>query len=76
VPSPKPKKVEVLKSGFQFTRKEQAPQSMYDAQMKHFVHCVESGQTPIPGGREGLVNMQIVDAAYESSRTGTVVNIR
>ena len=76
VPSPKAKKLEVLKSGFKYPRNEQAPHSMYDAQMKHFVHCVESGQTPVPGGREGLVNMKIVDAAYESSRTGTVVEVR
>lgn len=27
----------------------------------------------LPGGAEGLVNMRIVDAAYQSARTGRVV---
>jgi predicted dehydrogenase len=76
VPNPEAQKVDVVKSGFKFPRKEQAPQGMYDAQMKHFVHCVETRETPIPGGREGVVNMKIVDAAYQSSRTGRVVEIR
>jgi predicted dehydrogenase len=76
VPNLKTKKVEVVNSGFEFPRKEQAPQSMYDAQMKHFVHCIETREKPIAGGREGVVNMKIVDAAYESSRTGTVVEIK
>ena len=42
------------------------PQSMYDAQMAYFIECIQTGQKPVPGGAEGLVNMQVVDAAYES----------
>jgi predicted dehydrogenase len=49
---------------------------LYDDQLKYFVECIEKKQTPIPGGLEGLINMKIVDAAYESSRTGKVVNIK
>jgi predicted dehydrogenase len=48
---------------------------MYDNQVAYFVSCLRSGQTPVPGGLEGWVNMQVVDAAYESARTGQVVRI-
>jgi predicted dehydrogenase len=69
-------KVDVIDSGFEFPREEQCPQTLYDAQLKYFVECVEKDQKLIPGGLEGLVNMKVVDAAYESSRTGKVVNIK
>jgi predicted dehydrogenase len=69
-------KVEVIKSGFKFPRKEHCPQSMYDAQMKHFMHCIKTGTTPVPGAAEGLINMKIVEAAYRSSRTGKTVFIK
>jgi predicted dehydrogenase len=39
------------------------------------VECIEKKQTPVPGGTEGLMNMKVVDAAYESSKTGKVVNL-
>lgn len=61
--------------GFPHPREEHCSQSMYDAQMAYFVDCIKAGRTPIPGGAEGLINMKIVDAAYESARTGQVVKI-
>jgi len=75
LPNAKTQKVDVLKSGFKFPRREHCPQSMYDAQMAHFVDCIRKNKTPVPGGAEGLVNMKVVDAAYESSKTGKVVKI-
>lgn len=51
-------------------------QRMYTDQLKYFVECVERNQTPVPGGLEGWTNMKVVDAAYESSRTGRVVEIQ
>ena len=76
VPNVQAQKVNVIKSGFKFPRKDHCPQSMYDAQMMHFVECVRTGTTPVPGAAEGLVNMKIVDAAYKSSRTGKVIEIK
>jgi len=67
--------VETVKSGFKFPRKEHCPQSMYDAQMAHFIQAITEKTVPIPGGEEGLVNMKVVDAAYRSGRTGKVVDI-
>ena len=76
LPYAKEEKVEVIDSGFAFPRAEHCPQSMYDAQMAYFIECVQTGKRPVPGGAEGLVNMQVVDAAYESARTGKVVKIQ
>lgn len=76
LPNIKKKKVELIKSGFKFPRKEHCPQTMYDAQMAYFLNCVRTGATPVPGGMEGLMNMKVVDAAYKSSKTEKVVTIK
>ena len=62
--------------GFPFPRQQHCPQAMYDAQMAHFVECIESGRVPVLGGVEGLTNMRILDAAYESARTDEVVELQ
>ncbi len=76
LPNVKTQKVELIKSGFKFPRKEHCPQTMYDAQMAYFLNCVRTRATPVPGGLEGLMNMKVVDAAYRSSKTGKVVKIK
>ena len=75
LPNRQEQKIDVIESGFEFPRKEHCPQSLYDDQLKYFVECIEKKQTPVPGGLEGWMNMKVVDAAYESSRTRKVVNI-
>lgn len=75
IPDAEEEKVNVVDSGYAFPRQEHCPQSMYDAQMRYFIECIREKKTPVPGALEGLVNMKVVDAAYESSRTGKVVNI-
>jgi predicted dehydrogenase len=44
--------------------------------LRYLAQCVENNQTPIPGGLEGWTNMKVVDAAYESSRTGKVIEVK
>ncbi len=75
LPNRQGQKVDVIDSGFEFPRQDHCPQSLYDTQLKYFVECIEKNQMPSPGGLEGLMNMKVVDAAYESSRTGKVVEI-
>ena len=75
LPDVKEMKIEVTDPGFPFPSKDHAPQAMYDAQMACFAESIRSGQTPVPGSREGLVNMKIVDAAYKSAQTGKVVEL-
>lgn len=72
----KEERIEVIESGFEFPRKEHCPQSMYDAQMAYFIECIGKRKTPSPGGMEGLINMKVVDAAYQSSKAGKVVKIK
>ncbi|HDQ74054.1 MAG TPA: Gfo/Idh/MocA family oxidoreductase [Chloroflexi bacterium] len=62
-----------IESGFSLRREPHTPQRLYDTQMAYFLDCVRSGQTPKPGGWEGWVNMRVVDAAYESARTGQMI---
>ena len=62
-----------IEPGFPPERDQHCAQSMYDAQMAYFVDCIDNDRTPVPGGMEGWTNVKIVDAAYESARTGEVV---
>jgi predicted dehydrogenase len=48
---------------------------MYATQMAAFVATIRHGRSPSPGVVEGLVNMQLIDAAYLSARTGEVVRL-
>jgi predicted dehydrogenase len=66
---------EHVDSGFPAQEQYGAPQAMYTAQLAHFVDCLRTGQAPEAGAEVGLVNMQIVDAAYASARTGQVVSL-
>ena len=59
--------------GFTYPRVEQFQQSLYNDQMAYFIHCIRDHITPYPGAVEGWTNMKVVDAAYESARTGSVV---
>ena len=54
-------------------REEHCDQVMYSRQMAHFIDCVRTRTQPIPGPTEGQVVLEIVDAAYESARTGEAV---
>lgn len=68
-------KIDRIESGFPETRDPHCPQIMYDKQLDYFVTCIRADKTPIPGGIEGQINMKIVDAAYESSRTGKAIEL-
>src|SRR5918994_1391083 len=73
IPDPEEGRMDIIESGFGFPREDHCPQSMYDAQMAYFIQCVRERKTPVPGALEGLTNMKVVDAAYESAKTGKVV---
>lgn len=72
IPNEAEQKIDVIDAGFP----KRDSQIMYDDQLKYFVQCIEKNQRPIPGGLEGWTNMKVVDAAYKSSKTGNVVNIK
>jgi predicted dehydrogenase len=76
IPDLAAEKIDVIEGDFPFPRQEHCPQEMYNRQMDHFVQSIINHQTPNPGAAEGIANMKIVDAAYESARTGKVVEIK
>lgn len=57
-------------------REDHCDQIIYTRQMEYFVACIKNREQPSPGLLEGQIVMDIVDAAYESARTGEVVNLR
>ena len=59
--------IDVVDAGFA-ERAQHVQQGMYDEEIRHFVQCLGKGLAPAPDGAQGLVNMRIVDAAYESAR--------
>jgi predicted dehydrogenase len=75
LPNEEEHQIDVIESGFG-TQESHQPQSLYDNQLRYFVQCVEKNQKPVPGGLEGWTNMKVVDAAFESSRTGKVVEVQ
>jgi UDP-N-acetyl-2-amino-2-deoxyglucuronate dehydrogenase len=45
------------------------------AQLADFIHCCRTGETPMVNGHEGRKAVAVVLAAYESARTGQIVNL-
>jgi len=56
-------------------RQEHCDQTIYTQQMAHFIDCVRTRKQPAPGLAEGQAVLDIVDAAYESARTGQAVSL-
>ncbi len=75
IPDREAERVRTIDPAFPPVRDEQCPQVMYDRQLAHFIDCIRDDKKPNPGGAEGLVNMRIIDAALESSRSGEVVHL-
>jgi predicted dehydrogenase len=48
----------------------------YPAMMRHFRHCITTGQTPAPSAEDGLVVMRMIDAIYKSIETGRSAEVR
>lgn len=48
-------------------------EDLYQYQFEHFAECVNTGNVPLASGDDGLRANVILDAAYQSSRTGKVI---
>jgi predicted dehydrogenase len=48
----------------------------YRAEWRHFIKCVNEGDSPIISGDDGLAVLRIIEAARHSSFSGTVVAIK
>jgi predicted dehydrogenase len=49
--------------------------AMYAAQIDHFLDCVLQGRAPECGGRQGVRDMEVLEAAYRSARSGEAVEL-
>lgn len=48
---------------------------MFHRQIDHFVRAIQAGTAPKVGGEDGLATLAVVDAAYESQRSGQKVSV-
>lgn len=51
------------------------PVDQYRLEVEHFAECVRSGRTPRTDAEEAARNMAVIDALYESARTGESVAV-
>jgi predicted dehydrogenase len=51
-------------------------QDQFAAELIHFSEAVLSGREPEPSGREGMIDVAIVEALYRSARSGKPVRLR
>jgi glucose-fructose oxidoreductase len=58
------------------TRKAFAKRDQFAPQLLYFSDCIVKNREPEPSGEEGLQDVRIVQALYESARTGRPVAIR
>ena len=47
----------------------------FDCEIRHFLECIETGAEPISSGRENLGTMAVIEAIYQSAKTGQVVRV-
>jgi glucose-fructose oxidoreductase len=58
------------------TRKAVAKRDQFAPELLYFSDCIVKGREPEPSGEEGLQDVRIVQALYESARSGKPVSIR
>ena len=58
-----------------FNKKEHCDQTIYNNQMAYFIDCIRTRKQPSPGILEGQSVLNIVEAAFKSAETGTVIKI-
>lgn len=45
-------------------------------EINHFVHCIQTGEEPLTGGRSALESLRVIWKLYEAERTNTVADLR
>jgi hypothetical protein len=58
------------------TRNAVAKRDQFAPELLYFSDCILKNREPEPSGEEGLQDVRIVQALYESARSGKPVNIR
>jgi predicted dehydrogenase len=64
-----------LKVGEKETKKSFTPRDQFGAEITYFSECVLRNRQPEPSGEEGLIDVRVVEALYESARSGKPVRL-
>jgi glucose-fructose oxidoreductase len=56
-------------------KKRTGKRDQFAAELLHFSDCILKNRTPEPSGEEGLQDVRIVEALYQSAKTGKAVRI-
>ena len=65
-----------LSKGGKTTKKAFAKRDHFGAELAYFSDCILNNRQPEPNGNEGLIDVRIVQALYESARTGRRVKLQ
>jgi glucose-fructose oxidoreductase len=65
-----------LTAGGRTTRKELGKRDQFAPELLYFSECIQKDREPEPSGAEGMQDVRIVQALYESARTGRPVRLR
>jgi glucose-fructose oxidoreductase len=57
------------------TKKAFAKRDQFAPELSYFARCIRQGNEPEPNGREGLLDVQIVEALYQSAASGMPVRL-
>ena len=58
------------------TRKKTFPKrDQFAPELTYFSRCIISGMEPQPGGYEGLADVRIIEAIYQSAKTGSAISL-
>jgi len=47
----------------------------FNNEIWHFLECIETGAEPVTSGRDNLGTMAVIEAVYQSAKTGQVVEV-
>ena len=64
-----------LTIGGKTTRKKISKRDQFAPELLYFSDCIRRNRTPEPSGEDGLQDVRIVQALYESAEIGRVVQI-
>ena len=64
-----------LKIGDKEQKKTFAARDQFGAEISYFSNCILKGREPEPSGLEGLIDVQIIEALYQSARTRKPVKL-
>lgn len=64
-----------IKIGEKEQKKTFAPRDQFGAEVTYFSDCILKGREPEPSGLEGLIDVQIIEAIYQSAKSGRPVKL-